>query len=103
MSSPSSQRQVRTAFADVPASGTWRIDAQRSSLQIGVKVGLLATVTGDPHADVVHPAPLSVAAVGRLVEVRLGASPDEAFTAACHRATGGVPFLVRELLAAVSR
>jgi polyisoprenoid-binding protein YceI len=46
MSSPSSQRQVRTAFADVPASGTWRIDAQRSSLQIGVKVGLLATVTG---------------------------------------------------------
>ena len=64
---------------------------------------LLATVTGDPHADVVHPAPLSVAAVGRLVEVRLGASPEEAFTAACHRATGGVPFLVRELLAAVSR
>ena len=33
---------------------------------------LLATLTADPHADVVHPAPLSVAAVGRLVEARLG-------------------------------
>src|SRR2546423_796698 len=28
---------------------------------------LLATLTADPHADVVHPAPLSVGAVGRLV------------------------------------
>ena len=33
---------------------------------------LLATLTADPHADVVHPAPLSVDAVGRLVEARLG-------------------------------
>ena len=64
---------------------------------------LLATLTADPHADVVQPAPLSVAAVRRLVEARLGAAPDEAFTAACHRATGGVPFLVRELVEAVSR
>ena len=63
---------------------------------------LLATLTADPHADVVHPAPLSVAAVGRLVEARLGVAPDAAFTAACHRATGGVPFLVRELVEAVS-
>ena len=37
---------------------------------------LLATLTADPHADVVRPAPLSVAAVGRLVEERLGAAPD---------------------------
>ena len=62
---------------------------------------LLATLTADPHADVVHPAPLSPDAVGRLVEARLGAVPDAAFTAACHRATGGVPFLVRELLEAL--
>ena len=39
---------------------------------------LLATLTADPHADVVQPAPLSVAAVGRLVEARLGAAPEEA-------------------------
>ena len=63
---------------------------------------LLATLTADPHADVVHPAPLSADAAGRLVEARLGAVPDAAFTAACHRATGGVPFLVRELLEALA-
>jgi DNA-binding CsgD family transcriptional regulator len=63
---------------------------------------LLATLTADPHADVVHPAPLSVAAVGRLVQGRLGMAPDPAFTAACHRATGGSPFLVRELVEALS-
>jgi DNA-binding CsgD family transcriptional regulator len=62
---------------------------------------LLATLTADPHADVVHPAPLSLDAVSRLVEARLGAAPDGAFTAACHRATGGVPFLVRELVEAL--
>src|SRR3954466_2349129 len=64
---------------------------------------LLATLPADPHADVVHPAPLSVGAVGRLVEAHLDAAPEEAFTAACHRATGGVPFLVRELVEAVGR
>jgi DNA-binding CsgD family transcriptional regulator len=63
---------------------------------------LLATLTADPHADVVHPEPLSADAAGRLVEARLGAAPDAAFTAACHRATGGVPFLVRELLEALA-
>jgi DNA-binding CsgD family transcriptional regulator len=63
---------------------------------------LLATLTADQHADVVHPAPLSVPAVGRLVEARLSTAPDPAFTGACHRATGGVPFLVRELVEALS-
>jgi DNA-binding CsgD family transcriptional regulator len=63
---------------------------------------LLATLTADPHADVVHPAPLSVAAVGQLVHERLGMAPDPAFTAACHRATGGSPFLVCELVEALS-
>jgi DNA-binding CsgD family transcriptional regulator len=63
---------------------------------------LLATLTADARADVVHPAPLTEVAVGRLVERRLGTAPDAAFTAACHRATGGVPFLVRELVEALS-
>ena len=49
-----------------------------------------------------RPAPLSVAAVGRLVHERLGAAPDPVFTAACHRATGGSPFLLRELVEALS-
>jgi DNA-binding CsgD family transcriptional regulator len=63
---------------------------------------LLATLSADGHAEVVHPAPLSVDAVGRLVETRLAAAPDAVFTAACHRATGGVPFLVRELIDALA-
>jgi predicted ATPase len=58
---------------------------------------LLATLTGDPRADVVQPAPLSLAAVGRLVAERLELVPEAAFTSACQRATGGSPFLVREL------
>ena len=41
-------------------------------------------------------------AVGRLVQERLGVAPDPPFTAACHRATGGSPFLVRELIEALS-
>ena len=63
---------------------------------------LLATLTGDPAAEVVRPEPLSVAAVGRLVETRLGVAPDLAFTVACHRASGGTPFLVRELVEALA-
>jgi DNA-binding CsgD family transcriptional regulator len=64
---------------------------------------LLATLTGDPRADVVQPAPLSLAAVGRLVAERLELVPEAAFTSACQRATGGSPFLVRELVEALNR
>ena len=55
----------------------------------GEEAHLLATLTADPPPSVVQPAPLSLAAVGRMVQERLGAAPDPAFTAACHRATGG--------------
>src|SRR5207244_3513176 len=67
----------------------------------GEAAHLLATFVGDPVTDVVRPAPLSAAAVGRLVETGLGAAPEAAFTAACHRATGGSPFLARELVDAL--
>jgi len=46
MSSQSRTRPVRTEVVGAPVTGTWRIDAERSSLQIGVKVGMLAAVTG---------------------------------------------------------
>ena len=64
---------------------------------------LLATLTADPHADVVHPAPLSIAAVGRLVHERLGdgarrrSSPPPAIAR-----PAASPFLVRELVEALS-
>jgi DNA-binding CsgD family transcriptional regulator len=60
-----------------------------------------AVLAADADADVVRPAPLSVTAVGWLVESGLGARPDPAFVFACHRATGGSPFLVRELVEAL--
>ncbi len=49
----------------------------------------------------IQPAPLSEDATARLVADRLGTEPDPAFTAACHRATGGNPFLLTELLRAM--
>lgn len=57
-----------------------------------------AAILAEPGAVVLRPAPLSDAAVAALVERRLGEPPDPDFAAACRRATGGNPFLVRELL-----
>jgi DNA-binding CsgD family transcriptional regulator len=61
----------------------------------------LAVLAADAQADVVRPAPLSLDAVAWLVESGLAARPDRAFVEACHRATGGSPFLVRELVGAL--
>jgi DNA-binding CsgD family transcriptional regulator/energy-coupling factor transporter ATP-binding protein EcfA2 len=52
-----------------------------------------------PQARRLHPAPLSPAAVARLVRTALGADAEESFCAACARATLGNPFLLHELLA----
>ena len=68
----------------------------------GADAGLLATVTSDPSADVIHLPPLTRAAVFRLVESRLDGAPDRVFVDALFRATKGTPFLVRELVEALS-
>ena len=67
----------------------------------GAAAPLLALLLADPLARVLRPAPLSARAVGRLVEEGLGRAPDPDFAAACRRTTGGVPFLVRELVEAL--
>jgi DNA-binding CsgD family transcriptional regulator len=67
----------------------------------GAAAPLLGLLLADPLARVLRPAPLSAGAVGRLVEEGLGHAPAPAFAAACQRTTGGVPFLVRELVAAL--
>jgi len=54
---------------------------------------LLRSIATDPGVELLQPQPLSEAAVGEL----LGDAADEAFRAACHAATGGNPFLLREL------
>jgi DNA-binding CsgD family transcriptional regulator len=52
--------------------------------------------------DLLEPRALSEAAVGGLTADLLGAA-DEEFVAACHAASGGNPFLLRELLGELSR
>jgi DNA-binding CsgD family transcriptional regulator len=62
---------------------------------------LLALLAAEPSAEVVRLGPLSPGAVSQLVEAGLRTAPDAAFADACHRATGGSPFLVRELVDAL--
>src|SRR4051794_3451793 len=58
----------------------------------------LGQLAEDPACRRVPPAPLSGAAIARLAEEQFGTRPSEPFTDACLQATGGNPFLVRELL-----
>jgi DNA-binding CsgD family transcriptional regulator len=67
----------------------------------GAAAPLLGLLLADPLARVIRPSPLSASAVGRLIEEGLGRVPVPGFAAACQRTTGGVPFLVRELVAAL--
>ncbi|MFE3641453.1 AAA family ATPase [Streptomyces sp. NPDC059169] len=65
------------------------------------------TLTGDPAVQAViaqathtlRPGNLAVRDTRELVRRYYGEAPDEAFTAACHRATGGNPLYLRCLLA----
>jgi predicted ATPase len=58
-----------------------------------------ATLVADPAAELLRLAPLTQAAVGALIAVRLRGEPDDRFVQACLEVTGGNPFLVGELLA----
>jgi DNA-binding CsgD family transcriptional regulator len=70
--------------------------------EAGTDAELLATVTTDPSAEVIRLPPLTHAAVAELVESRLAAVPDPLFVESCLRATRGMPFLMRELVDALS-
>ena len=61
---------------------------------------LLAELATDPAAELLHPGPLTRDGVAELVRAGLEGEPEERFVAACVAATGGIPFLVRELLLA---
>jgi DNA-binding CsgD family transcriptional regulator len=64
----------------------------------GAASRLTEALAADPAATTVRPAVLSEQAVAELVAVALGAHPDRRFAEACHQATGGNPFLLREAL-----
>ena len=61
-------------------------------------VEALDALTLVPQVHVLRPSPLSREAVKRLVEQALAAQADAEFVEACHRVTGGNPFLAGELL-----
>ena len=76
---------------------------------------LVAARTGEPAADpaalraigesatvALRPSPLSAAAASTLAGDRLDGEISDAFAEACHATTGGNPFLVHELLAALA-
>jgi DNA-binding CsgD family transcriptional regulator/mono/diheme cytochrome c family protein len=63
---------------------------------------ILASLANAEGAHLMRPGTLSARAVATLVRERLAAEPDQEFCAACHAASGGNPFLVGELLAAVA-
>ncbi|HEX3266958.1 MAG TPA: AAA family ATPase, partial [Gaiellaceae bacterium] len=68
----------------------------------GTDAELLTTVTTDPSADVIRLAPLTRAAVAQLLEAGLGRAPYPAVVDTCLVVTHGTPFLVRELVTALS-
>jgi DNA-binding CsgD family transcriptional regulator len=59
---------------------------------------LLTELLATGSAQILRLGPLSNPAVARLVHDGLDAMPDAAFVAACARASGGNPFVLRELI-----
>jgi DNA-binding CsgD family transcriptional regulator len=70
--------------------------------EAGTEAGLLTTLTTDSSADVIHLAPLTRASVVRLLEAGLGRAPNQEVVDTCLRVTQGRPFLVRELVSALT-
>ncbi len=71
--------------------------------EAGGEGALLDEFVSDPSVQVISPAVLSDAGVARLVQLALGDAPDREFLTACQGATGGNPFLLRELLGELAR
>jgi DNA-binding CsgD family transcriptional regulator len=92
------------------ASLRWLVYLARRLEGVALLV-LAAWRTGEPGApeellvelaaDRVVPEPLSIAATGALIARRLGRACDPATAEACHRATGGNPFLLAEVAQAL--
>jgi hypothetical protein len=84
-----------------------RLEGMTVVLLVAVRTGdrqvdasLLAELVSGTGVRVICPTPLSMHGVGELVRARLG-SAEETFIEACRTATGGVPFLLGELLGAL--
>jgi DNA-binding CsgD family transcriptional regulator len=65
--------------------------------------GPLATLAADAGVERFELGDLGLSSCAELVRTALGPAASEGFCAACHSATGGNPFLLRELLAQLER
>ncbi|HEV2775578.1 MAG TPA: AAA family ATPase, partial [Solirubrobacteraceae bacterium] len=72
--------------------------------RVGEGASELLPAVAEPELvrTVLRPSPLSAAAASELVGQQLGRAGSEHFAHACHRATNGNPFLLRELLRALA-
>jgi DNA-binding CsgD family transcriptional regulator len=61
----------------------------------------LRTIAGEPDVQEHVLGPLSATAVGRLVSEQAGEPADKGLSRACHNASAGNPFVLRELLTAL--
>jgi hypothetical protein len=67
-----------------------------------VEPALIAELESGQRVDAIVPSALSDVATAELITAGLGRAPAESFAAACTTATGGIPFLVHELVAALA-
>jgi len=100
-------------WADLPSQRTLaylvpRLEELPVLLACAVRTGeaeaemLNALLPQDAPAELLRPAPLSATASGRVVRAAVGTEASVPFCEACHRATGGNPFLARELALAAA-
>jgi len=85
-----------------------RLEGVAAAVLLSIRTGegplereLAAQLQAESEVVTMRPAPLSNAAVAHMLAAGLAQTPDDEFVAAGHVATGGVPFLVRELISAL--
>jgi DNA-binding CsgD family transcriptional regulator len=91
--SMAAQRFLSLRIADLPMVLLLAV----RTMEVGQLPVPLAEMLADPTTLSVRPGPLSEQGAGQRVEALLGGA-DPAFAAACHRSTGGNPFLLEQLL-----
>jgi DNA-binding CsgD family transcriptional regulator len=89
---------VSEAFAANGAGGVPEVAATGADA-----AELLARLRDGHGARLVRPAPLGEEAAAALLRERCGREPSGAFAAACHRASGGNPFLLHALVGELLR
>ena len=91
--SMAAQRFLSLRIADLPMVLLLGV----RTMDVGQLAVPLAEMLADPATTSIRPGPLSEEGAGRRIEAMLG-STDDAFATACHKATGGNPFLLEQLL-----